>query len=830
MGALSFLGGAGLAHVPHDKCNQIAVSPDFAQDGIAFCYLELIDQDQFARSTDGGRNWTLRLLPMAQHGIVAFAFSPDFAADGTAFCATGNGVYRSLDRGLSWQPVNAGLTRFSCTGVAVSPDFANDHTLLLSTDGGAFRSTDGGDFWQPANVGLTETQLSVVAFGPLSAGTPSVFIGGDRVHRSDDLGQTWLAAGNFGSGIASLAVSPTFATDGIVVAALNTSGVQVSANGGLTFQPMLDGLTDMISAQVAFTATGELFLATANGIWNAAGPFLPWSLTVAGLGEPSPSTLRHYSSLAPSPDYETDATVLLAAFEGCFVTTTGAALWKQVNIYHQQLVESLAVSPGFAEDRLVLATSPGAGVLAWTVADALPVTAGRSSSATSAPVGPGAIAPAPAPGLGPGPGPTLTPVPGAKGLASSATDLSSLWPSAMALSPNFANDGVAFYGYLGLFRSEDRGAAWSKLSLPFSQPIVRSVDVSPTFANDQTLFIGTDGQGVFRSNNAGDSWADVSAGLPMTMKTRRVRVSPAYASDQTVFVASWKSGIWRSLAGGSGWANVSTGIDARIQAFVISPDFASDGMLLASGKPGRLWRTFDGGDSWATADVGLPFEDGMVVLDVSFSPDFAADRTLAASTGDGAVWLSTDGADSWQLVTRFVSGSVRSLAFSPDLANDGLLLAAAPPQLRVLRPFAWSRGGALGDPGLAAPVLRRGEGVSFEVQRSPGWEELETPGSFGGSTSRSTLTGAWRELTFYGDSITCYAQEGPNAPVVDLTLDGVPELSVDLYSAIVQGQTPFYTAQFPGSGWHTLRVTHSGQANPQSAGLDLRLDGFATTR
>lgn len=828
--ALSVCGGSAVAHAPHDKFNRIAVSPDFAQDGMVFAFAELIDQFHFARSTDRGRNWTMRLLPMAQYDIAAFAFSPAFANDGSAFCATGNGVYRSTDRGLSWQPVNAGLTQLSCTGMAISPDYANDATLLLSTVGGAFRSTDGGDFWQPANVGLTEVQLGFVAFGPPSAGAPSAFIGGTRVHRSDDLGQTWVAEHDFGDAIASLAVSPTFAGDGTVVAALSSSGVHASANGGLTFQPMLEGLTDMFSAQVVFTETGELFLATANGVWVADGPFQPWSLAVAGLEEPSPSTLRHYASLAPSPDYGADGTVLLAAFEGCFFTTDGAQLWNQVNTYHQQLVSQLAVSPDFAEDRLLLAASPGAGVLAWTVADGVPGAARQPSVGQPSRVATGAPAPGPTPLPGQGVGPT--PLPGAAGLASASTGLSSLWSSDMVLSPDFADDGVAFYAYLGLFRSEDRGASWNKLPLPIVQPIVRAVDVSPAYAGDRTVFVGTDGQGVWRSTDAGELWTDVSAGLPATLKARSLCTSPSYATDQTVFLASWASGIWRSTAGGAGWADVSGGIDPKIQALAVSPDFSQDSMLLAAGKPGRLWRSVDAGDSWAVADVGLPFDDSMVVLDIAFSPDYAADRTLAASTGDGAVWLSTDGADSWQLITLFSAGSVRSLAFSPDVANDGLLFAAAPPQLRVLRPFVGSSPGAvvLDGPGLAVPVLRRGEGAHFEVQTSPGWVEVTTPGAFGGSTSRTSTAGAWRALTFYGDGITCFAEKGPGAPLVDLTLDGAAQLPVDLYSASSEPQAAFFSAHFSGPGWHTVRVTHSGQANPQASGFELRADGFETTR
>jgi photosystem II stability/assembly factor-like uncharacterized protein len=819
------LATAVAAHVPHDVMNVVAVSPDFGQDGTVFGAFVFIDQRHFGRSTDGGRNWELRMLPMAQHGIAGFAFSPAYASDATAFCATDGGVYRSTDRGLTWQAINTGLTQLSTSSLAISPQFAGDDTLVLATRTGAFRSVDRGDSWQASEPGLTEAKLDFATFALGAGNTPVVFIGGKRVHRSTDLGLTWTELHDFGTAVAALAASPSFASDDTLVVALSSAAVHASVNAGTSFSLSSAGLTDLVTTDVVFTATGELFLCSDVGVWQAAGPFQPWTPRVVGLQALDPLGSPHFRALAPSPDYAADNTLVLASFEGCYRTLDGAATWSPVNSLHQQLVNRLVLSPEFELDRFVLAASPGAGTLAWRV-PSTPGTRARIQGANL--VGSGLAGAAPA--TQPMPPSRNTGFGQAAGieLQAGATDLSSLWNSGLAISPDFSADGTLFFGYLGAFRSTNRGAGWTNLPLPPGLTIVRDLAVSPGFSSDDTVFVGTNGVGFYRSTDRGDTWVAADAGLPFDFKTRRIRVSPEHLSDQTLYAASWNHGIWKSTTGGAAWQFTSADIPGiNLQSLAISPDHGNDGMLLAGEKPGRLWRTTDRGNSWATADNGLPGADALLVTDIAFSPDFAVDRMIAVATGDGSVWISTDAASSWQLVTTYIDGTVRALAFSPNFAQDGLLIAAAPPQLRALRPLK-SPGNGL--TATRSPVLIRGDDAAFAVQTSAGWDAVATANSFGSTTTRSGFAGAWREWEFYGSSITCYGERGPDAPLVDISIDAAGATTVDLYAPVLEQQVPFFVQSFSSSDWHTVRVTHTGLSHPQSTGSVLGTDGFATTR
>ncbi|MFT7465119.1 MAG: photosystem II stability/assembly factor-like uncharacterized protein, partial [Pseudohongiellaceae bacterium] len=681
------LAPAPLAHVPHDVMNEVALSPDFANDQTVFGAFVFIDQIHFGRSVDGGRNWDQRQLPMAQHTIKAFAFSPNFSADGRAFCATGQGVYRTFDRGLTWQPSNSGLSQLITSDIAVSPQFATDNTLVVATRTGAFRSIDGGDSWQQSLIGLSETKFEFVSFTTGAGETPVAFLGGKRLHRSDDLGQSWQALHDFGTAISALSASPSFAADDTLVVALAAAGIHGSTDGGSTFSPSSAGLSDLATTDIAFTPSGTLLATSAQGVWQASAAFQSWTPQVSGLQALDPLGSPNFRGLAVSPNFAVDSTVLLASFEGCYRSLNGGSSWLVTNSLHQQLVKSLLVSPSFASDRLVYASSPGAGLLAWRVPlPALPPSPGKR--ATRAQVsGAGLLTPSPVP-VSPALG-NDTPAFASDSLEARSTGLGSLWNEGLAISPNFAEDNTLFFAYIGTYRSTDRGNSWTKLVLPAGGNILRDIAVSPDFAFDNTIYGGSNGNGFFRSSDRGDTWVSADGGLPSDFKTRRIQLSPDFAQDQTIFAASWNHGLWKSSSAGVSWLSSGAGIpQVNMQSLALSPNFGNDGTVLVGEKPGRLWRSFDRGATWQTADTGLPSSDAMIVTDIAFSPQFARDQMVAAATGDGAIWLSTDGADSWQLLTQSTRGTVRSLEFAAEGSAAGLLIAAAPPQLLALRPLS----------------------------------------------------------------------------------------------------------------------------------------------
>ena len=111
--------------------------------------------------------------------------------------------------------------------LAALPDAegAPDTTVLAATFTGLSRSTDGGASWQPVQADLPDWFIQAVALAPMeSHGEPQQSIGlaASRMgwlYRSVDGGETWEPVSDTRDtgGITRLAVSPTFAEDGIVL-------------------------------------------------------------------------------------------------------------------------------------------------------------------------------------------------------------------------------------------------------------------------------------------------------------------------------------------------------------------------------------------------------------------------------------------------------------------------------------------------------------------------------------------------------------------------------------------------------------------------------------
>ncbi len=110
----------------------------------------------------------------------------------------------------------------------------------------------------------------------------------------------------------------------------------------------------------------------------------------------------------------------------------------------------------------------------------------------------------------------------------------------------------------GLFRSTDRAQTWEPLSdryLFTESPVdgPGAIVLSPTYAQDQTLFVSHDG--LQRSTDGGQSWT-----RQMPQGAGSMALSPEFASDGTAFGWFSSSGVLRSSDGGQTWQPASAGL------------------------------------------------------------------------------------------------------------------------------------------------------------------------------------------------------------------------------------------------------------------------------
>jgi photosystem II stability/assembly factor-like uncharacterized protein len=177
----------------------------------------------------------------------------------------------------------------------------------------------------------------------------------------------------------------------------------------------------------------------------------------------------------------------------------------------------------------------------------------------------------------------------------------------------------------GVFCSTDRGTYWSSWNFGLLDLNVIYMAVSPDFANDETVFVGTE-TGIFRSTNGGRAWREV--GFPTELApVLALAISPRFAADQTLF-AGTEQGLHRSTDQGANWSLVS-GVNGSVNAIVLD-----DKALLLSCDTALL-RSSDGGESW-TAQTDDRLAEGIAAL---CAPAGLNQPVLVAPIGAGVLRL-----------------------------------------------------------------------------------------------------------------------------------------------------------------------------------------------
>lgn len=209
---------------------------------------------------------------------------------------------------------------------------------------------------------------------------------------------------------------------------------------------------------------------------------------------------------------------------------------------------------------------------------------------------------------------------------------------------------------LGLFRSEDRGATWTKSGLGVTDPFILTL----TTGKDDAIYAGTFRGGVFRSRDRGKSWQAINSGL------KRLEIKALLAVGDGVY-AGTGDGVYR-LAGADSWSVVTTGLDdILVHALALS----SDGTLFAGTSGKGIVRFKAQSTGWVRQQNGLKDHEGMTenfIRVLTIDPEGG----IYAGTFDGGVFRSADGGVTWRPISRALpNDSIRGILFN----SRGLFVA-----------------------------------------------------------------------------------------------------------------------------------------------------------
>lgn len=528
----------------------------------------------FYRSVNGGGTWTRTLFVNDSTGVSDIAINP--AHPDTIFCATWERVRRLKYR------------RAFGPGCAV------------------WRSADGGGTWTkvvnglpPAGDNLGRIAIAVAPSQPsrVYASVTSGSVGGYvglGLFRSDDGGESWQrvdlgsthrnAFGGFSWFFGRVVVAP-FDADDVWV-----GGVRLlhSVDGGVT----LDDATgtshvDQHALWVDPANAGRVYLGNDGGFYSLAGAQWQHSTNL-------PITQFYAGAVDPQ-----NASKILGGTQdnGTLKTETGPFGWAAIlggDGFHC-LVNSVNTNHLLAEWQYCCDQS---GVRRST-------NNGGSFATTS---------------------------------GWSVTDRYN-WNTPIAVSPRNPNTLLA--GSQRVYKSINTGAAWAPVSGDLSTNPGALVNygtlttVAISNADSNLFLAGTDDGKVWRSQNAGGSWEDITAGLPGRYVTR-VAADPL--DPQLVYVTFSGFGqdlhdprVFLSTDRGSTWSSINGNLpDAPVNDLV--PDPLLPGTLYAGTDLG-VYVTRNLGQTWTPLGGYLPIQ---TVWDLELH---AASRKLYAFTHGRSAWV-----------------------------------------------------------------------------------------------------------------------------------------------------------------------------------------------
>lgn len=323
----------------------------------------------------------------------------------------------------------------------------------------------------------------------------------------------------------------------------------------------------------------------------------------------------------------------------------------------------------------------------------------------------------------------------------------------------------------GLFVSRDKGQTWTNSTngLPSHVPVSGVIADGPTLlaatGMRQDAQSGIVGDGIFRSEDGGDTWSRADRGIPP-----RTSVRALLAFGDTMLAAAGNpitgggSGIYRSVKQGD-WHQV--GLDGEwVRGLARLPG----GRVLATANDAAMFRSDDGARTWiASADGFSNWETYGVAAGHGGRLYASSGRGTYASVDGGAHWLQPHG-PSIALVTlpdgRLIGSGMNGHVYRS--ANDGksweaLTIPNQKGPVRVVHVDARGR--------IFAAVQGTGGGVHESDDQGRSWRELDLRRP----KTAAEWQGAWSVTTTASGAIIAGATNG-----IQRSSDGrAPEIVAD---------------------------------------------------
>ncbi|HIC74472.1 MAG TPA: glycosyl hydrolase, partial [Candidatus Marinimicrobia bacterium] len=219
----------------------------------------------------------------------------------------------------------------------------------------------------------------------------------------------------------------------------------------------------------------------------------------------------------------------------------------------------------------------------------------------------------------------------------------------------------------------------------------RSTAVAGVVGHTSTYYFGATGGGVWKTDDAGISWQNVSDGHFGVGSIGAIAVSSSnpnvvYVGTGTACVRgvsnSHGDGVYKSMDGGETWSHLGLKNTRHISKVIIHPDNPDHVYVAAQGTPWTgskergIYRSKDGGKTWeqiffvdelaSASDLSMDMTNPRVLYAAFWHHQRLPWQVRSGGPGSG-IYKSTDGGDSWDKLEKGLPEEMgkTSVAVSP---------------------------------------------------------------------------------------------------------------------------------------------------------------------
>ena len=578
---------------------------------------------------------------------VYFAQSHPLETTDLSFTSSAKGLYGGGGPpGFGAQTQTILTTGLSAGGSAVSLSSvevfeADDNILYAARRGGIgmggvipkiYKSVNRGQSWDEVEVDLHE--VNVLAIHPQNHGL--ILIGSrDGIYQSEDLGKT-ITKLDGTSGIISIEYQ---LSDPNIIYAASAFKVVKSADGGQSWKDITGGLKDIHRVRVSKSAPNILYASSFNGVFRSDDGGSSWrdvsgnlkakNIQIVEIHPTNPDiAFVGHSSLWSSVRSEDRYKTGLLAHQGIFKTEDGGKTWERSDSgIKEYQFEEVAINPTKPYEAWVQSPASRGG---YKTEDG-----GQNWRLSQTPT-------------------MHYPMRIRYSMQNPNKLYATGWQNGHPFSISedggvnwkFISEQVFFQGLekgKSLFQSEGGGGAIHLHGLavdPKNDKIVFAGSISDSRS---PVNFPLKGAHIFKSEDGGNSWKEMDEGFEHGEDTaiHDIIIDPKNTSIIYVSTTRHESekgiGVYKSEDAGKNWREVSGGLSddsLSVNTLIIDPENTKE---LVAATFGGLYKSTDGGENWKKTSSASSFDVEYVIDD---------SKTVYASTDDG-VLQSRDFGNTW---------------------------------------------------------------------------------------------------------------------------------------------------------------------------------------